>query len=249
MEQPTVSVITVVYNAKGLLPETFQSVFAQTYPYLEYVVVDGASTDGTRELVADAATNGHVHVWTSEADKGIYDAMNKGLAMASGDFVWFINAGDRIHAPDTLERAFAAYAGEDVLYGDVQLLDEAFRPLAKKRHKALPKRLRRASMRHGMVVCHQALLVRRALAPPYDLRYPIAGDIDWTVRVLTETDRVRNTGLILADFLEGGESAKRRRKSWHERWHILRRHFGLLPAAWAHTEIVAWALVRRMQGR
>ena len=91
---PTVSVITVVYNARDLIEGTIDSVLAQTYPHLEYVIVDGASTDGTLELIGRYADR--IDRLVSEPDRGLYDAMNKGLERATGDFVWYINAGDRI---------------------------------------------------------------------------------------------------------------------------------------------------------
>ncbi|MDV7391601.1 glycosyltransferase, partial [Arthrospira platensis SPKY1] len=102
MEKPSVSIITVVYNACDLLQGTMASVFEQSWPHIEYIVVDGGSTDGTTELIRAQA--GRISRWVSEPDKGLYDAMNKGLRMATGDFVWFLNAGDRLFTPDTVER-------------------------------------------------------------------------------------------------------------------------------------------------
>ncbi|MCB0642106.1 MAG: glycosyltransferase, partial [Phaeodactylibacter sp.] len=109
-KHPKISVITVVYNAVDLLEDTLLSVLNQTYDNIEYVVVDGASTDGTTEIVH--RYKDRIDRWVSEPDKGLYNAMNKGLAMATGDFVWFMNAGDHIYSPDTLEKAVQHYTPE-----------------------------------------------------------------------------------------------------------------------------------------
>lgn len=242
---PRVSVITVTYNAAATLPTTLDSIFQQTYPHIELVIIDGASTDGTVDLVKRAS--GAVHQFMSEPDAGLYDAMNKGLARATGDYVWFINAGDSIATADTLDGIMAiaqrehvtTHAWPDVLYGQTALVDAAGTDLGLRTYKQLPDELSAADLRLGMVVSHQALLVRRAIATRYDLRYRIAADIDWTIRVLRAAKQVTNTGLIHVRFLVGGTSSKHRWTSWIERWHILRRQFGLLSALSAHVQI-AW---------
>ena len=98
--QIKISVITVVYNGIDLLRGTMESVFAQTYPNIEYIIIDGNSNDGTLELIKENESK--ITKWISEPDKGLYDAMNKGIKLATGDFLWFMNAGDRIFAKDTL---------------------------------------------------------------------------------------------------------------------------------------------------
>ncbi|MEM6725896.1 MAG: glycosyltransferase family 2 protein, partial [Bacteroidota bacterium] len=120
----SISVITVVYNGKDLLEGTIKSVINQTYPHIEYVMVDGNSKDGTQEIIQQYADR--IDQWISEPDKGLYDAMNKGLRMATGDFVLFMNAGDEFRNPDVLEKVFAkATEKTDVLYGEVMFVIEA----------------------------------------------------------------------------------------------------------------------------
>lgn len=98
----TFSIITVTYNAEQTLERTLRSVAMQTYPHIEHILIDGASKDRTMEI---AQTHGkHLSKTISEPDKGLYDAMNKGLRLATGDYVCFLNAGDKLHAPDTLEQ-------------------------------------------------------------------------------------------------------------------------------------------------
>ena len=242
--RPKVSVITVTYNAVTTLPATLDSLFQQTYPHLEVIIVDGASTDGTVALVQRAGAR--ISQWVSEPDSGLYDAMNKGLARATGDYVWFVNAGDEVATAETLDGIMAIAqrdhardgAWPDVLYGQAALIDAEGRDLGLRTYKRLPDEMRAADLRLGMVVSHQALLVRRAIAPRYDLRYRIAADIDWTIGVLRAARYVTNTGLIHVRFLIGGTSAQNRWASWVERWHILRRQFGWGSALLAHVQIV-----------
>lgn len=98
----TFSIITVTYNAEQTLERTLRSVAMQTYPHIEHILIDGESKDRTMEI---AQTHGkHLSKIVSEPDRGLYDAMNKGLRLATGDYVCFLNAGDKLHAPDTLEK-------------------------------------------------------------------------------------------------------------------------------------------------
>ena len=109
MSQPSVSIITVVYNAREELKKTISSIRTQTWPHYEYLIIDGGSTDGTVEVILE--NQGLIHHWVSEPDQGLYDAMNKGLEAATGDFVWFLNAGDQIYSPDTLKNIFTHQNG------------------------------------------------------------------------------------------------------------------------------------------
>ncbi len=236
------SVVTVVFNGAHAIVPTLRSVAEQTYADIEHVVVDGASTDGTVEIVRKAGIKNFV----SEPDAGLYDAMNKGIERANGEFVWFINAGDEIFSPDTAAQIAQYFDSADLIYGDAAITDETGKILGLRRHKALPRVLNKRSFRHGMVVCHQSLIVRKVLAPKYDLRYKISADVDWAIRATAAAQSVVNSGLILSKFRTGGVSSRRRRASWFERWDILRRHFGVLDAAVAHAEIAALALKQKL---
>ena len=133
----TFSVVTITYNAAAVLQPTLDSVLSQTFPNIEHIIVDGASKDNTviiaeayKEL-SDNAENGHkVHI-KSEPDRGLYDAMNKGLVRSKGDYVVFLNAGDRFPEADTLEKvALTAEVGDGedlpvVIFGDTDIIDSA----------------------------------------------------------------------------------------------------------------------------
>lgn len=147
---PRVSIITVTYNAESLLERTLQSVLVQRYADKEIVVVDGQSSDGTVAVIKRHAAA--IQSWVSEPDKGIYDAMNKGVRMATGDWILFMNAGDTFASDDVLQRLFDAVdpAQADVVYGDVVKGGVV---------KAAPRQYR---LYHRMLFCHQSVLTRRS---------------------------------------------------------------------------------------
>ncbi len=210
------------------------------YPNLEVVVIDGASTDRTAEVVKEYADR--VDYFVSEPDGGIYDAMNKGLRAASGEYVWYINAGDRIHGPESITRIFNGRpADADIYYGETLIRSERGEELGL-RKKKLPERMTWRSFRRGMVVCHQSILVRRAIAPKYDLRYRYAADIEWVLESLKRAERTVNPHPILSEFIEGGASTVHRRESLRERYDIMRRRFGTLPTLLAHIGFLFDAL-------
>jgi glycosyltransferase involved in cell wall biosynthesis len=231
--KPVVSVITVVLNAKRDLEQTIRSVEAQTWPHIEFIVVDGISTDGSLEVVKAKAAQGVVHKWVSEKDKGFYDAMTKGIHLATGDYVCFINAGDEFYEPTTLERIFGPEGDtHDVYYGDTMLTDANYNIIGPRYHKKLPKHLTWKSFRWGSVVCHQAIYVRRSLAPDYDLTFPRSGDIEWSIRVMKQARSAKNVGFYVARYMRGGLSDQHRWKYMKERFWIGVKHFGFVRAVW-----------------
>ena len=145
MERPLFSIITITFNAAGTLPATLRSVELQTFTDYEYLIVDGASTDGT---VAIAQHSAAVSSVTSEPDKGLYDAMNKGLRKARGCYLVFLNAGDAFHEPDTLQKIADSIEknDSDIVYGETALVDSERRFISMRRLQA-PERLSVKSFR------------------------------------------------------------------------------------------------------
>lgn len=267
---PVVSVITVVYNSLSLIEKTIRSIAGQTYPNLEFIVIDGGSSDGTVEIIR--LYEKQISYWISEPDRGIYDAMNKGLAAASGDYVWFINAGDRIYADDILEKIFVGDKGPAkreyglIYYGDTMIVDSEYREVGLRRLRP-PEVLTWNSFRKGMLVCHQAIIVSREIAEPFDPQYKHSADFDWIVRVLKKAEGNRagrqegkkkdknirikanqhirisahqhiiNTHLVLCTFLDGGHSKHNIGISLRERFHSMVRHYGLIPTVLRHIPI------------
>lgn len=200
------TIVTITYNAADVFMRTADSVARQTYPAVEHIIVDGASSDGTQKLAeeykkaSDAAENGHEVRIVSEPDKGLYDAMNKGRRLATGDYICFLNAGDFFPSADTLS-VIATNAHLDecvsedkplpgVLYGDTDWVDNDGNYLSRRRLTP-PEKLTWRSFRHGMLVCHQAFYARTDLAQKvaYDLRYRFSADVDWCIRIMKEAEK------------------------------------------------------------
>ncbi len=235
---PLVSIISITYNAESCLEETILSVIAQTYPKIEYILIDGASQDNTLQIIQKYASK--ITYWQSEPDQGIYHAMNKGLQIASGDYVWFMNAGDAIEAPDTLEKALKTAPNADIYYGEAAYYDLENHYLGLRSEvmpHRLPQLLRWQDFDKGMVVCHQAAIVKKEIAPLYDLNHPFSADIDWLIKALKQANSVQNTGLILAKYKQGGFSRKHLLKSLWDRAAILQRHFGWKVTFFNHLKI------------
>ena len=235
---PKFSLITVTYNAGAVLEDTIQSIITQTYKNVEYILIDGASTDNTMRIIE--RYRHHIHTVVSEPDQGLYDAMNKGLSLATGDYVCFLNAGDCLHEDDTLLGMVHSVAASheapcppDVLYGDTALVDSEGHFL-RMRRLTPPEHLTWKSFRHGMLVCHQAFFARRAIAPHYDLRYRFSADFDWCIRVMKQARYLHNTHLTLVDYLDEGLTTRNHRASLIERFHIMCRHYGTVPTVMRH---------------
>ena len=242
-----ITYVTITYNAASVLQRTLDSVLSQDYPDILHLIIDGASTDDTMQLVNDyiersnAADNGHSIQVTSEPDKGIYDAMNKGLRSITGDYVCFLNAGDFLPASDTVSRIVEKVGDQSpaVLYGDTDIVDGEGRFLHHRR-LAPPEHLSWKSFRQGMLVCHQAFYARTdfAIATPYDQRYRYSADVDWCIRVrkaaAKEKVRLLNLKMVVANYTEEGQTTLHHRDSLWERYHVMERHYGRIQTFLLH---------------
>ena len=234
MFQPKLTVVTIVYNNVRDIERTVLSVLNQTYSNIEYLVIDGASTDGTLELLKKY--EGRLTKLISESDEGIYDAMNKGLALASGDYILFMNSGDEIYTSDTVENVFASALDADIYYGETEMFNEDWKSLGQRRHKA-PKSFIWKDFKFGMCISHQAIYIRRSLTEPYDPQYKLSADIDWIIKAAKKATKIVNTRIYVAKYLVGGMSKKKHRQSLIERFHIFSKHYGLIPNLFNHTVI------------
>ena len=239
MFQPKLSVITIVYNNVRDIERTVLSVLNQTYPNIEYLVIDGASSDGTLDILKHYESR--ITTLISEKDSGIYDAMNKGLALAKGDYVLFMNSGDEIYALDTVEKLFASSADADIYYGETEMYDEDWNSLGQRRHKA-PEAFTWRDFKYGMSISHQAIYIRKSLTEPYDLSYKLSSDIDWILKAAKKAKRIVNVKTYLAKYLVGGMSKKKHRQSLLERFRIFTKHYGLIPTIFNHF-VIALKLV------
>ncbi|NDV55378.1 glycosyltransferase [Parabacteroides sp. 52] len=241
MKPPVFSIITVTYNASQWLERTILSILSQSYPHIEYIVIDGNSTDGTVELIKQYASG--ISYWQSEPDKGLYDAMNKGLLRATGDYVWFINAGDTLYTADTLQEIVTSLKKKvslpDVMYGDTMIVDAQGAPIGLRRLRP-PKRLTWKSFRKGMLVNHQSFIAKKEIAPLYNTTYRLVADYDWCIQCLQRAQSVHNTFRVLSNFLEAGMSSVERKASLKERYKVMCHYYGPLSTFFMH----GWFAVR-----
>jgi len=236
MKPPLISIITVVYNAAKSLQKTIESVAVQEVKNFEYLIIDGGSIDGTVEMIESNYPN-TIHNFLSEKDNGLYDAMNKGLLMAKGRFVWFLNAGDTIYdATITGKLGELAASGADILYGETMMVDENGVDIGSRRLKA-PEKLKPHSLLNGMLVCHQAILVERSIAPQYNLKWKIAADYDWVLNSLVKSKLTCRIDGFMVRFLDGGINKKNIQKGLKERFSIMILHFGLFKVLIYHILI------------
>jgi glycosyltransferase involved in cell wall biosynthesis len=234
MFKPKLSVITVVYNNVKDIERTIRSVVNQTYDNIEYIVVDGLSTDGTLDIIY--RYNNRINTLISEKDKGIYDAMNKGLAAATGDYVLFMNSGDEIYAPDTVEQLFATANDADIYYGETEMIDATGNSLGRRRHKA-PAQFTWKDFKYGMSISHQAIYIKRSLTQPYNTKYELSADIDWILQAAKKAKNIVNVNRYVAKYLVGGMSKQKHQQSLMERFAIMQEHYGLVPTLINHAGI------------
>lgn len=246
MDQPLFSIITITFNAEKELVPTLDSVRQQTFQDFEHLIIDGASTDQTLSVARHEGVKSLRIV--SEPDNGLYDAMNKGLHLAKGKYVIFLNAGDCFASPLVLDK-YAEAAREDqpdIIYADTVIVD-ADRHILRPRHLSAPETLTRESFSHGMLICHQAFCVRKEIAPEYDLAYRFSADYDWTVKCIEATtpEKCRNLNTIAIHYLDDGMTEKNKRASLLERYEIMKKHYGLATALRRHLEFIPRAISRK----
>ena len=252
-----ITYVTITYNAAKVLQRTLDSVLAQDYPNIEHLIIDGASTDDTLKIVDDyiarsnAAENGHQIQVSSEPDKGIYDAMNKGLRSMTGDYVCYLNAGDFLPTTDTASRIAQQVEASGntpaVLYGDTDIVDGEGQFLHHRR-LAPPENLTWKSFRQGMLVCHQAFYARTdfAIATPYDMQYRYSADVDWCIRVMKaaakENVPMLNLHMVVANYTQEGQTTLHHRESLWERYRVMEHHYGRVQTFLLHC----WFAVRSL---
>ncbi len=232
---PLISIITVVFNSESFIERTILSIINQTYKNIEYIIIDGGSTDNTIGIIKRYEKN--ISFWKSEPDSGLYDAMNKGINNAKGRYLWFVNAGDEIYSHDTLENIFNNQKElSDIYYGETMITSSGGNEIGLRRLKA-PENLTWESFKMGMVVCHQSVIVRKSIAPAFDLNYKCSADYDWVLKSLKKAAHIKNTHMLLSKFMAGGRSRKTITKSLKERFRIMRINYGLFPTLFNHIVI------------
>lgn len=234
------SIISIAYNNLAGLKKTL-AVFkeGQFSNSIELVIVDGGSNDGTSEFLKEQSITQN---WVSERDKGIYNAMNKGLNMAKGDYVWFLNSGDFAYNTESVSNLLEILeTNPDAVYSETMMVDADEKELGTRSNistRPLPEMLNWKSFRMGMNVSHQSFVIKRELALPYDESYRYVSDIDWMIKCLKTCKKVQKSEKILACFTLDGFSSKHRKASNKERFKVLQKHYGFLPNLISHIQIV-----------
>ncbi|MES2690012.1 MAG: glycosyltransferase family 2 protein [Bacteroidota bacterium] len=212
MNQPLISLITVVYNGEAFIADTLRSAISQTYKNIEIVIIDGGSTDNT--LAVARQFSEHISTLISEKDNGIYDAMNKGIKAAKGEWVYFLNVGDSFYSDDVLEMIFDnhAYRKCDFIYGRFKT----------KNHPSghdfvMGKEIKPSSFYFRSPLCHQALFTKRALFDKlgfYDVSYTLTAEGIWHVKLFKDASYKKCfTDVIIANYDVMGASYQNRLKT------------------------------------
>ncbi len=259
------SIITITYNAENCLKRTLDSIFSQSWPNIEHIIVDGASTDSTitiaQEYAVESATETeHVVHIVSEPDDGLYDAMNKGLKMATGDYICFMNAGDFypnesvitdiVLKTDLLEDSTKELPA--VLYGDTDIVDDNGEFLYPRRLSP-PEKLTWRSFKYGMLVCHQAFYARLDIAKDieYNLSYKHSADVDWCIRIMREAKRrslpLVHSHIVVANYTKEGQTTRYHQDSLNERYRIMTHHYGYILTFIMHCWFAIRAMIKKEQ--
>jgi len=218
-DKPLITIITVVYNGDKYLEETILSVINQTYDNIEYLIIDGGSTDGTMNIIKKYEDK--IDYWISEPDNGIYDAMNKGVDCANGVWINFMNTGDVFSNSTDLEKIKKYFLpNTDVIYGSVLKKIQGFDIVE------IPGSL--SSLWKGMIFSHQSCFIKRSILSkyPFDISLKVAADFKQIFHIYSDNYTFKEINFIISKIIADGVSDKRRLRSTLERFNIVMRKSG-----------------------
>lgn len=202
MNKPKISIITVVYNGEKYLEETIKSVIDQTYDNIEYIIIDGGSSDGTLEIIKKYEDR--IDYWVSEQDNGIYDAMNKGIKAFSGDYINFLNAGDSFVSNEVLTKVFDKKQKYDLVYGAIALQSSENKFLT----NVYPKKFTKFNLIFWGTgtLCHQAMFVHKDILVNYSLDYRLKDELNWYFDLYKNIKSIRVVDFPVVNYILGGIS-------------------------------------------
>lgn len=252
MKQSKLTIITVCFNAEQFIEFTLKSVADQTNQDFEYLIIDGLSMDATLKIVKKNAPSFKNLRVLSEKDAGLYDAMNKALLLAKGNFVWFLNAGDIIVKNNVVSEIIAAIdAGHDLIYSDTIFMDESRDELGLRSDVTvhdLPRGLCWQDFKYGMKVCHQSFVVKKEIAPNYLLNN-LSADLDWEIACFKFAVAPFMLQNPISKYLLGGVSNQKHKESLIGRFRILAKHFGFFNTIFNHFWILIRSILFKMKRR
>ncbi|MCO7246806.1 glycosyltransferase family 2 protein [Halomonas sp. Mc5H-6] len=238
-DKPVITVVTVVYNGAQFLEDTIKSVIEQSYDNVEYIIVDGGSTDGTLDVIRKY--EGAIDYWVSEADKGIYHAMNKGIELGSGDWFNFMNAGDTFFSSDLFSCIIGPSINEyDLIYGDLVIIDGGKKNL----QSAKSFKLLSLFFWSTRVACHQAVFVNKNVIPFYDTKYKLKSELDWYFSLLANKAKVKYFNMPICQYLAGGVSEQNFSIEMKETVAVLFRRNPFL--VFLHFPVFSYKIFRRI---
>jgi glycosyltransferase involved in cell wall biosynthesis len=221
---PLISIITIVYNDLSGFKKTIKSIIDQDYKNIEYIVIDGSSTDGTVQAIDE--NESHINYWVSEPDKGIADAFNKGIKKASGEWILFLNAGDSFYKHDVLEKVLPflnRFQDSEVVFGKIKLVDQNG-----KAKGSYGKPFNLNSFQREMTIPHQAAFHNRNLFEEvglYDLKYKYCMDYELLLRV--NNPDFKYIDLFISDMLAGGISQQSPAEVYREFNEVKKKYLGI----------------------
>lgn len=248
--QPIISIVTVVYNDEKYLEKTIKSIISQTYHNIEYIIIDGGSTDGTLDIIKRYESK--INVWISEKDSGIYDAMNKGAKLANGDFIIFMNSGDTFYEDETIKNVVKQISNENsVCFGRAKIKNNKISWLYPPEKyisgnielwlkKALPN--------------HQAMFLPKSFykSTMYNLDYKIGSDSDYKFKAQRDCGFVF-MDLIICEFELGGVSSdfntfKMTKEILKDSWKISMEHRNIMYALERFIKILSKYIINKILG-
>jgi len=242
MKQPKVTVITAVYNDVAHIAQTMDSVLNQTFADIEYIVIDGGSTDGTVDVIKKYADR--LAYWVSERDAGIADAMNKGIDRATGEYINFINSGDYFVDEAVFTKIFGVPRSGDILYGSFigNFNGRAVTCLA-------PDSVAKTAWQ-GMPVCHSTLFARRDVLQKFKLSTTlrVSPDVDFVLRCVKSGYTFEKINVVIFKVGTLGNSAEHWLRARYENWLIARKYFpGLKTDFWHWWHMISESLFRTLK--
>lgn len=212
-----VSIVTVTYNAEAYLEKTIQSIIMQSYPEIEYIVIDGGSTDGTVGIIKKYQKE--IAYWVSESDNGIYDAMNKGVTQASGEWINFMNAGDGFIDMDILETVINQIPKDtELVYGNTRFVNEFGNELYIQRGKNVKDFLWKGiGFNHNSLFCKTALMKEH----PFNIFYKIVADSEFLIWAQKQDKNFYHLDMLINYFMTGGISHDQSALRLVERWKLV----------------------------
>jgi glycosyltransferase involved in cell wall biosynthesis len=231
-----ISIITVTYNAESFIEKTIKSIINQSYKNIELIIIDGKSKDNTLKIIESYSQ--YINILVSEKDSGIYDAMNKGINLASGDFITFLNAGDDYVDNNVIFNLFDKLDEKtNVIYGDhISILNgkEKYREAKKFKKNNLFKYL-------TTTVCHQAIFIKRNIAPIYDLKYKLKGELNWYFDILENSNiKYLHKKIPIVYYLRGGVGEKKYILNLKEILKVLYSHGNIIGILKAYKFLIKY---------